>query len=127
MKTLRKQVIVSILITIVWLVALGIVCAMFALDVWVPAAIGLLIVLGCAFMIVCAIRDYRFYRQLSSQMEGKKPQEKLDIIFDGMECWLVYATREEVKELVIGLQKTIGDDRQDYFFERAASHGKLNY
>ena len=127
MKTLRKYVVISIIIAVAALVLLKIVCNVFAFSVWTGVVIGIVIVLGCAFNIGCEIRDYRFYQQLSIRMNGKTPREKLDVVLNGLECWLVYATCAEVRELAADLRKIDKSERRDYFFERAYSHGKLNY
>lgn len=79
---------------------------------------------GCILAVVFEVRDYRFYKELSAQMQGKTLDEKLEILNYHEECWLSYASPEEVNAFREEVAANPKNKFLDYLLERAASYGK---
>ena len=102
----------------------GVAIALFYLGFPVMASISILLFLGAAFLIVCEIRDYRFYKKMSADMAGKSLEERLKILGHYEECWLSYASAEEVKFFRNAVSQGSDNEALKYLLERASFYNK---
>ena len=96
MKRLKQQVLWGVAIVIIALFA-GVVG--FAGGVLFVGVIGLCIAAGCLTGIYFTVRDYNFYRDMIVRMQNLTVHEKIDIIYENVELWMQYASKEDVDEL----------------------------
>lgn len=90
---------------------------------WLVVAFFVLLSVGC-FMIYFEIRDFRIYQSLSARMAGKTLEERLRILAHYEECWLVYATADEVRYFRDMAKVCLENKALEYLLERASVYGK---
>lgn len=121
MKQFIKKMAGSVILAVI-----AIVAAIFALirGFDILLIFSLLLLAGCALALIFEVRDYQFYKQLSAKMHGKTLDEKLKILSPHEECWLSYASPDEVKQFRDEAESNPENKFLNYLLERAAMYGK---
>lgn len=112
----------------VWgmLAVIAIAATIFALieGIDILLVFSLFFEVGCVLAVIFEVCDYQFYKQLSAKMHGKTLDEKLKILSPHEECWLSYASAEEVKQFRDEAESNPENEFLNYLLERAAMYGK---
>lgn len=125
MKKLKQQ--------ISWGVAIAVIALLVSIFGFVGGVlfmgiIGLCIAAGCLAGIYFTVRDYNFYRDMTVRMQNLTVREKIDIIFENVELWMQYASKEEVDELRCYFRVMSPEQsdykRLEYLLERAEVYRK---